>query len=315
MIRTKGVRVRTLAVCHCEVLTASVGCTAPRLQREFASLPLPKYLDPVRYAAYALRRLRKASYNLKAVQTVEREKFVEAGFDVLAGRQRLDAVLMEISNRAFNHVTGTDSVHWLLFACLSLTPWAQRARDILEIGTFRGKTTLILSKLFPGARIVTVDLPPSDPILLSSYGRHDPKIHADHQARRNGNIAAAKARFVEANSFFLPQIAPGPYDLVWVDGGHVYPEIAWDLCNAWHMCRRDGIILCDDVYTHPRGGDGIYGSIDAENVIQYLVRRGNLTASHFLKRENPDWSADPRQRKFVVMLRKRMSQSVDREKE
>ena len=42
-------------------------------------------------------------------------------------------------------------------------------------------------------------------------------MHADDAARRDDNIAAAGARFVEANSFFLPQVAPGPFDLLWID--------------------------------------------------------------------------------------------------
>ena len=263
-----------------------------------------RYLDPTHWVEYVQRRRALAAYDIPAIRAEERGKFERAGFDPAAGLERLDQVLREISGRTFDQLTGTDSVHWLLFACLSLTARGRDVRDILEIGTFRGKTTLLLSRLFPQARLVTVDLPDDDPLLRASYYREDPAIHEDHRRRRDANLASANARFVAANSFFLPGIAPGPYDLIWVDGGHRYPEIAWDLCNAYNMCRAGGLILCDDVFTHPEGGDGIYGGPDADHAIRYIAARLRVEPAYFLKRENPDWSAQPRMRKYVVMLEK-----------
>ncbi len=267
-------------------------------------MSLQKYLDPRRYHKYVRRKLSLARYDLAQVQAEERRKFAEAGFDVSAGRERLDAILLEISGKRFDHVGDTDSVHWLLFACLSTSEWGRSVRDILEIGTFRGKTTLILSKLFPGAHVVTVDLPERDPILRNTYRRDDPAILAENRARRAANIAEARATLVEENSFFLPQVAPGPYDLIWVDGGHLYPEVAWDLCNAYHFCRPGGIVMCDDVFLHPKGGDGVYGNADSFNAIRYIAARAPMTVRYFLKRENPVWSSDARDRKYVAVLQK-----------
>lgn len=264
---------------------------------------MPKYLDPARYAAFLRRRKALANYDLAAVQAEERVKFESAGFDREAGRERLDAVLLSLSGQRFDHVAGTDSVHWLLFACLSLTDWGRDVRDILEIGTFRGKTTVILKALFPQAQIVTCDLPDDDPILASSYRRDDPAALAEYKQMRDSRVNQDGIQFVQANSFFLPQAAPGPYDLVWMDGGHLYPEVAWDMCNAWHMCRPGGMILCDDVYTDPKGGDGYASSVGLD-VINYLAQRTPVDVTHFIKRENPVWSADKRQRKYVSVLRK-----------
>jgi predicted O-methyltransferase YrrM len=267
-------------------------------------MALPKYLDPSRYAAFLRRRNALASYDLPTVQQQERQKFVGAGLDPDAGRDRLNNVLLDLSGKPFDHVGGTDSVHWLLFACLSLTDWGKGVRDILEIGTFRGKTTVVLKALFSEARIVTCDLPDADPILASSYRRNDPAALAEYKQTRDSRVKQDGIRFVEANSFFLPERAPGPYDLIWMDGGHLYPEVAWDMCNAWHMCRPGGLILCDDVYTDPKGGDGIYGSTAGFTVLEYVSRRTGAQPTHYLKRENPVWSAVPSERKFVSTIRK-----------
>jgi predicted O-methyltransferase YrrM len=266
-------------------------------------MAITRYLDPARYAAFIRRRTALARYDLAAVQAQERQKFAAAGLDPVAGRTRLDEVLGALFGQRFDHVTGTDSVHWLLFACISLTDAGKDMRDILEIGTFRGKTTVILKALFPQAQVVTCDLPDNDPILAASYRRGDAAGMAEYKQMRDSRVKQDGIRFVEANSFFLPEVARGPYDLIWMDGGHLYPEVAWDMANAWHMCRPGGLVLCDDVYTHPKGGDA-YASSAGLEVIEYLAARTLVEVTHFIKRENPAWAADVRQRKHVSILRK-----------
>ena len=265
-------------------------------------MKLPKYLDPARYAARFRHHVATKTYNLPEIQEEELKKFSEAGLDVAAGRERLDEILLDISGRKFDHIDGTDSVHWLLFSCLSLTDWGRNVRNILEIGTFRGKTTSILKQLFPNAEVVTCDLPEDDPILQSSYRRGDAAALEEYKTVRDSRVCVPGIKFVEQNSFFLPAAAPGPYDLIWMDGGHLYPEVAWDMCNAWHMCKPGGIIMCDDVFTHPNAGDGVYGNLDSHSVIEYLRVRVAADIRYFLKRENPQWSADEKNRKFVARI-------------
>lgn len=269
-----------------------------------ATSRLLRFADPRRVLIRIRKAWAMAHYDQAASLRMEQEAFAALGLDIEAGRARLDAVLDEIGSRPFDHVDGDDSVHWLLFASLSLTDAGQSFRDILEIGTFRGKTAVILKLLFPQARVVTCDLPPDDPILASSYGRDDPALMRAHQERRDANVSREGITLVEANSFFLPERAPGPYDLIWVDGGHVFPEIAWDICNAWHMCRPGGIMMFDDIYTHPDGGDGIYGNYDACRTLEYLAARTKSEPLYFPKRHTPAWSADARQRKYVALARK-----------
>lgn len=262
-----------------------------------------KYLDPRRYLAYLARRQALVRYDLASVRAEEKLKFEALGLDAELGLQRLNDVLVPLQGKPFDYLKGTDSVHWLLFSCLSLTEWGANVRNILEIGTFRGKTAVILKTLFSEATVVTCDLPEHDPILGSSYRRDNPEGLREYKQVRDGRVTQPGIRFVESNSFFLPAVAPGPYDLIWMDGGHLYPEVAWDMCNAWHMCRPGGMILCDDIYTDPKGRDA-YGSYAGYEVIDYLAQRLDVSPTHFLKRESPEWSALPRQRKFVSLLKK-----------
>lgn len=266
-------------------------------------MKLPKYLDFQRYCIAFRRKMAQMRYDLPTHRAKEEAKFSAIGLDVDAGCVRLNDALAEISSQPYDDVTGTDSIHWLLFASFSLTPRGQAVRDILEIGTFRGKTTLLLKTLFPEAQIVTCDLPDDDPILTSSYRRDTPQALAEYKNVRNRRVERPGITFVEANSFFLPEKVSGPYDLIWMDGGHVYPEVAWDFCNSWHMCRPGGIIMCDDIIPDPRGAVS-YAADESHRVISYAASRTGIAPIYFLKRLNPHWSADPVTRKFVAWLEK-----------
>ena len=262
---------------------------------------LAKYFDPQRYAR-RLRRMRALkSYDLPRIEAEEAAKFRALGLDPVAARPHLDAALRSIGSAPYDDLNGTDSIHWLVFAALSLSPRADTIRDILEIGTFRGKTALLLKTLFPRAQVTTLDLPTSDPIMKQTYRRDTPEQLAEYRATRDGRVNRDGITFIEANSFFLPERAPGPYDLIWMDGGHLFPEVAWDFCNSWHACRSGGLLLCDDVIPDSRGRDA-YASDESHKVISYLAARTGITPTFLLKRRNPAWSADPVTRKFVAVL-------------
>lgn len=266
-------------------------------------MTLAKYLDPQRYIR-RLRHLRALkAYDLNSIEREEREKFHALGLDPDAARPHLDATLASLGSAPFDDLSGTDSIHWLVFSALSLSPQAAHIREILEIGTFRGKTAALLKLLFPHARVTTVDLPTSDPIMQKTYRRETPEQLAEYRETRDRRVNREGITFVEANSFFLPEHAPGPFDLIWMDGGHLYPEVAWDFCNAWHSCRSGGLLMCDDIIPDPRGRDA-YASDESHKVISYVAARTGIAPVYLLKRRNPVWSADPATRKFVAVIKR-----------
>jgi len=165
---------------------------------------------------------------------------------------------------------------------------------------------MVLGKLFPCAEIVTIELPSTDPILSGSYdyARGGTSNLIAFEEKLLKNTSAPNIRVVRANSFFLPAVIEGEFDLVWIDGGHLYPEIAWDLCNAYHRVRKGGFLMCDDIIVHPRGIRDAYVSPDAHQVLQYLVARTGDHLELYLKRFSATWSSDPRARKYVALLTK-----------
>ena len=258
----------------------------------------------LRRAAYSRKARQlwyRAYYDSAAASALEVLKFKQAGFDRERALVELERELAALALPGYSACGGMASVHWLLFACLRQQ---QPPARILEIGTYDGQTTALLARLFPAAQIITVELPAWDPILRQTYGRSDRAELESFARRLAANTSAPNITLLKINSFFVPAEVRGSFDLIWIDGGHLYPEVAWDLCNAYHLAAPGGYIMCDDVVADPRGWSDSYVSPDSHNVLRYICTRTNEPLALFLKRESPLESADPRTRKFVALLHK-----------
>jgi hypothetical protein len=265
-----------------------------------------KYLDLERYwnkgRSIVNKVLYEHAYDREAMHAIELEKFKKANLDYDKGLMKLDRVLSQLGKPDFNSHHGYLSVHWLLFCSISEAAFV---KDILEIGTFDAETALFLSKVFPQSKIDTLDVPEDDPIFINSYRRGDAQFRQDFIEKRNKNISSPQINYMAKNSFFVPGMFGQKFDLIWVDGGHLYPEVAWDICNCYHLCKPGGWLMCDDVIIEKDGLRNDYVSPDSHHVLEYLAARTNEEVIYFLKRENPVSSANPKRRKYVALIRKK----------
>lgn len=240
-------------------------------------------------------------YNVEKIRDVEIQKFKEFDFEYQQALYKINKALKKLNQDEYHLQKDMASVHWLLFAALSET---QDIKNILEIGTFDGKTTLLLSKLFPNAKITTVDLPDDDPIFTSSYQREDEKYRRDFLKQQSENTSSENINLIKRNSFFLNEVVDEKYDLIWVDGGHLYPEISWDICNTYHLCNWNGWIMYDDIIPYQKNGQGMENS-DAFSVLEYIKQRIESKIVYFLKRDEAKFSANPKKRKYVALMQKK----------
>lgn len=257
-----------------------------------------RLINPKNYLRKARDLYYLKSYDIERVKKEERKKFEQRGFDYTKALAKLNNVLSALKMGEFS---SKNSVHTLLFSCISQV---SKVRDILEIGTYKGEAALILSKLFPNSLVTTLDLPDSDPILHTSYMRESPYVMKEYKEEQKKNLADPRITFVEKNSFFLPGEMTKKFDLIWIDGGHLYPEVAWDICNAYHLCKLGGWIMCDDVIIDKNGQRNEYVSPDSYEVLEYIRARTGEEVTYFLKKEHPMRSADPRKRKYVALMKK-----------
>ncbi|MEY3467521.1 MAG: class I SAM-dependent methyltransferase [Ilumatobacteraceae bacterium] len=203
------------------------------------------------YRVGRLRSLVLCELKERTLSRADREReqasnFSARGLDRTAGIVAINKALRDSGLGNFSEDDDMFSEHLVLLAALSAM--LPDARNVMEIGTYDGRTALILSHLFPLATITTIDLPPTDSVYLSSYEVARTKQFIE---KRNEVLGRnPRIRFVEANSLSLTNdLGSVDFDVVWVDGDHDFPVVSIDLANAVRLLRSGGHLMCDDVVT------------------------------------------------------------------
>jgi len=113
--------------------------------------------------------------------------------------------------------------YYLYFAIASLV--LKNVKNILEIGTNKGKSANLLARLFPEAIVYTVDI-------------------NDVEVKFKENIKRPNIKFIKSNSFFLPSLdLPKFFELIWSDGALFYPQVAGDIIFAYNRLSRGGFLI------------------------------------------------------------------------
>ncbi len=194
----------------------------------------------------------------------------------------LNKCLSSLGLPVFSENEGMYSEHLIIFAALSNS--LQRPKNILEIGTYDGRSTSILATLFPSSSITTIDLKDDDPLFISSYNR-DKEIKEFINVRKENLENHKNIRFIQTNSIELLFSNELPkQDLIWVDGAHGYPVVAIDITNSIRLLSKDGILMCDDVFKEIQKSDNMYSSIASFETLNTYSQANIINTNYFLKR-------------------------------
>jgi predicted O-methyltransferase YrrM len=167
----------------------------------------------------------------------------------------------EVAHIAAIHVVGgvSDLESWILCAL------ARHSRNVFEFGTATGKTTYLMARSSPQARLVTLTLAPDQ---------------TDHTSHNDGDdsaaIAAARSEssfstFVYSDTEVEPRIEQhfgdskvfdeepyaGTMDLIFVDGDHSESYVRSDTAKAMRMLAPGGWLLWHD-FRQPPEAPGVW---------------------------------------------------------
>jgi len=107
---------------------------------------------------------------------------------------------------------------------------SREARRILEVGTYRAKTTYALALNRPDAQIVSYDIAVADSWYRQELGRN-PRVQL-----RVGDFAQQGGALRNEP----------PFDFIFIDGGHTMAQVLADSAIAWEIIAREGIIIWHD---------------------------------------------------------------------
>ena len=181
------------------------------------------------------------------------------------------------------------SWHYHIFCGLSQK---SNILKILEIGTGTGNFTNFLSKCFSLCNITTVDLPIKDWRQIN-HDILDASLENIIQ-QRTLYLEKNNINFVEIDSKdLLKKFKPNTFDLIFIDGDHLSPQVEHDINSAIILCKNKGIICVDDIIMSENKKNKINNMtsayLDGSNYVdsasyQHLKELKQLQTSYFNKR-------------------------------
>ena len=241
-------------------------------------------------------------YNKNFFEKEQNKIFEYFGLNRQEGIKNLTLIKKDLDFKLRN--SEMSSEHEVIFSSLSLSK-NKTLTDILEIGTFDGFNSLLLSNLFPNSNIDTIDLPETDDNFINFYNRKE-NISKFIQDR---NIILSKNKninFFPLNSLKLLNYKK-KYDLIWIDGAHGYPMVCIDIINSLHILKENGLILCDDVYLklNQSNSDIMYSSIATYETLNELKKQDLINFKLIYKRLSAEHNCIENTRKFVAIVSKK----------
>ena len=241
-------------------------------------------------------------YNQNFFEEEQNKIFEHFGLNRQEGIKKLISTKKNLDFKLRN--SGMSSEHEVIFSSLSNSK-NKSFTDILEIGTFDGFNSLLLSNLFPNSKIDTIDLSETDDDFVNFYNRKD-NINKFIQDR---NIILSKNKninFSPLNSLKLLNYKK-KYDLIWIDGAHGYPVVCIDIINSLHILKENGLILCDDVHLklNQSNSDIMYRSIATYETLNELKKQDLIDFRLIYKRLSAQHNSIENKRKFVAIVSKK----------
>jgi len=172
------------------------------------------------------------------------------------------------------------SWHYHLFAGLSNN---NDNLNILEIGTHLGELTNFISNVFKSSKIYSIDLDQKDSLFINSYNRENEIDRNNFLRKRSINLNQKNINFTEMNSFdLLSHFDQNKFDIIWLDGDHTNPQVSMDVLSAYHLLKKNGILITDDIVfdLNIRSSHLVQGL----QPIKYLSDIKKLKTFYFVKR-------------------------------
>jgi predicted O-methyltransferase YrrM len=132
--------------------------------------------------------------------------------------------------------------------------------DILEIGSFKGKSTIILAKAaaLSGNSIVNAVDPMTAPSETDPDLHGDASSFADFQKNIETHNVAGNIRFHQMFSHELAKTWDKPLRLLWIDGDHTYDGTKLDFDGFAPHLSDKGIVAIHDVLHEFEGGVRVF---------------------------------------------------------
>lgn len=133
------------------------------------------------------------------------------------------------------------------------------AGDILEVGAYHGKSTILLGYMRRGDEELVVVDPWDMPVTEPGNQREQEVEYRDlSRAAFEENFARFHSEppvvHQALSSDALPKLADGQYRFIHLDGSHEWPQVSVDVQEVLRLLAPDGIVAFDDLFVRHAPG-------------------------------------------------------------
>lgn len=139
--------------------------------------------------------------------------------------------------------------------------------DLLEVGCWIGRSTVALAT---AGDVDVVDTFEGSPEINDLLPGDQFEVFAMNMTRLG--LGKRVHAYQGLSSYWL-SVLPGPYRLIFVDGGHDYSTAYSDLLNAKRLLSIGGVMVVDDIYDAFPGVQRAVAEV-LDNQVEELVKMG-----------------------------------------
>ena len=193
----------------------------------------------------------------------------------------IEKIKSQLNSLNFQYYSPSLSWHYHLFVGLR-DYFGNKKINILEIGTHNGNFSNFISKVYDESYITTIDLDESDNQFIHTSGREEKEKLDEFLKLRNKNLNRKNINFIKLNSLNIKKyFNEKKFDLIWVDGDHLNPQVTIDIINSLDLLSNDGIMCTDDVIMNNKFKKNKYVSCEGFFTLKHLEDNG-LTKNYYL---------------------------------
>ena len=238
-----------------------------KLLPNFLYLKLQKIFGIIKFGNYDLSK--DLNYNENLLKLLK--------FDI-------EKIKSQLNSLNFQYYNPRLSWHYHLFLGLKQY-FGNKKINILEIGTFDGNFSNFISKVYDESHITTIDLDESENQFINTYGREEKEKLDKFLKLRNKNLNRKNINFIKLNSLNIKKyFNEKKFDLIWVDGDHLNPQVTIDIINSLDLLSSDGIICTDDVIIDEKLKKNKYTSSEGFITLKHLEDNGLIKNYYLIKR-------------------------------
>ncbi len=197
---------------------------------------------------------------------------------------KIENIKSQLRSLGLNYNSSELSWHYHLFVGLK-NYFGNKKIKILEIGTYDGEFANFISKLYSESHITTIDLHENSEQFVNTNNRDKSEKLSEFLKLRNKNLNRKNINFIKLNSLNIKKhFIEKKFDLIWIDGDHLNPQVTIDIINSLDLLDKDGIICTDDVIMDKNFRKGKYVSNEGFNTLKYLEYNEIIKNYYLIKR-------------------------------